>query len=149
MVGLLLLLQELLQIRERLVCSRTNCLCRDPEIGRLAPDMFSVLLVLPVVTIQTEVFPVAAVGRIVIVVVIFVVDGKLMQVLAREFTAAACAHPGKEAQRLLTVLSHTLDRAALCSRDDLIQFLAVGCLGHGTIIAARWGRLAFSVPSTS
>ena len=53
--------------------------------------------------VKTQKLPVAAVRRIVIVVVILVVDGQLAQPGAGELTPAARADPGIELERLLTV----------------------------------------------
>ena len=47
-----------------------------------------------VMTVKTEVFPVAAIGRIVVVVMIFMVDGEFVQVLPGELTSSSPAYPG-------------------------------------------------------
>ncbi len=97
-----------------------GCFIGDAEISRFSAYMFGVFLMFPVMAIQAKILPVAAVGRIVVVVVIFMMHGQLMQVFSGEFPAAASTDPGKEAQSLLTVFSHTLNRAALRCGDDLI-----------------------------
>ena len=58
---------------------------------------------LVVVTVQTQQFPVAAIARIVVVIVIFVMYRKLLQAFAREFTGTAAANPRVYFQRLLAI----------------------------------------------
>ena len=60
-------------------------------------------LVLVVVAIDAEVLPVAAVGRVVVVVVVFVMHRELLQVLACERASATRTDPGMNPQRLLAV----------------------------------------------
>jgi hypothetical protein len=61
------------------------------------------LLVLIVVAIKAEQFPVASVGRIIVVVVVPVVDRELTQFLSFEFPTAPTTYMGKVLQRLLAV----------------------------------------------
>ena len=42
-----------------------------------------------VMTVKTEVLPVASIGRIVVVIVVFVVHGQFVQVLTSELTPAS------------------------------------------------------------
>jgi len=51
--------------------------------------------VLIVVTVETEQLPVAPVGRIIVVVVVFVMDRELVQLLAVKFTPAVRTDPWK------------------------------------------------------
>ncbi len=53
-------------------------------------------LVLIVVTVETEQLPVAPVGRIIVVVVVFVMDRELVQLLAVKFTPAVRTDPWKQ-----------------------------------------------------
>ena len=61
---------------------------------------FSALLhsagVLVVVAVEAEEFPVAAVGRVVLVVVVAVMHSQLAKISAGKFPAAACADMGKQ-----------------------------------------------------
>ena len=52
-------------------------------------------LMLIVVTVETEQLPVAPVGRIIVVVVVFVMDRELVQLLAVKFTPAVGTDPRK------------------------------------------------------
>jgi hypothetical protein len=58
---------------------------------------------LVVMTIETEKLPVATIGRVVVVVVVFVVDSQFPELLALELTGASTADMGEEFQRLLPV----------------------------------------------
>lgn len=87
---------------------------------------YLVSLMLIVVAIEAKEFPVTAVWRIVVVVVVFVVNRELAQPLAVEFASAVRADPRKEFERLFTKglfssynisLSHT----SLAVGGDLVQ----------------------------
>jgi hypothetical protein len=74
---------------------------------------------LVVVAVDAEQLPVAAVGRIVVVVVVDVVHGEFAELFSLEFTAAASAHRWEQFQGLLPVsclagllfLAHFSDQA--------------------------------------
>ena len=61
--------------------------------------------VLVVVTIKAEVFPIASIGRIVVVIVVFVVHGQFVQVLTSELPPASTTHPGMKLERLCPIVS--------------------------------------------
>src|SRR5262245_49093539 len=56
--------------------------------------------VLIVVTVETQQLPVAAVGWIVVVVVVFMMDCELAKLLATKFASTPCTDPGVHLQRL-------------------------------------------------
>ena len=56
-----------------------------------------------IMTINTEVFPVASVRRIVLVIVIFMVNRQFMHIPICELSAATGAHPGVNLERLFAV----------------------------------------------
>jgi hypothetical protein len=56
-----------------------------------------------VVAVETEQLPVAPVGRVVIVIVVFVMDGELAQFLAVKFASAVATDPRKHLERLLSI----------------------------------------------
>jgi hypothetical protein len=58
---------------------------------------------LAIVAVQAQEFPVAAVGRIVVVVAIFVVHRQLVQFLAGKFPAAPGADPRQDFERLIAI----------------------------------------------
>ena len=58
---------------------------------------------LVVVAIEAKQFPVAAVGGVVVVVMVPVVDCEFLELPAREFAAAAPTDVGKQLQRLFPV----------------------------------------------
>jgi hypothetical protein len=57
-------------------------------------SFFKIPRVLIVVTIETQQFPVGAVGWIVIVVVVLVVYRKFTKLFTGKFSSATCAYPG-------------------------------------------------------
>lgn len=58
---------------------------------------------LAVVAVHAQEFPVAAVGRIIIMVAVFVVHRQLVQFLAGKFPAAPGAYPGQDLERLIAI----------------------------------------------
>jgi len=100
--GLLLFGEQVLQIGKGLRGGAIGaCLAIAPGLnGRVVFEFTRVLIV---VAVQTEQFPVAAVGRVVVVVVVAVVHGELLQVLPREFARTAAANPRVNLQRLFAV----------------------------------------------
>lgn len=60
-------------------------------------------LVLIVVTIETEQLPIASVRRIMVMVVIFVMDGELAQLLAVKLPPTMPTDPGKHFERALSI----------------------------------------------
>ena len=55
-------------------------------------------LVLVIVTVNAKHFPIAAIRRIVVVIVILVMDGKFFQVFPRELPGAGTADMGEQAK---------------------------------------------------
>ena len=78
---------------------------------------------LVVVAVDTEKLPVAAVGRVVVMIVVPVVDRQFAKLLAFEFPDASGADMGEKLQGLFPVsgLSQLFFLAQLC--DDLLIFL--------------------------
>jgi len=64
--------------------------------------------VLMIMTIDAEQFPVAAVRRIVVVVVILVMDRQFPHFFAFKFAGAATAYMGEEFQRLFPIAGQTI-----------------------------------------
>ena len=59
---------------------------------------------LVVVAVDAQQLPVAAVGRIVTVIMVFVMDRQLVQFFAGKLPAAFCADPWEKLQRLISVI---------------------------------------------
>jgi hypothetical protein len=78
-------------------------------------------LVLVVMAIQTEQLPVAAVGWIVVVVVIAVVYGQFTQIRARKHSSTAATDPRIDLQRSLAIALHTLVGSASRFGHDPIE----------------------------
>lgn len=76
--------------------------------------------VLVIVAIQTQQFPVTAVGRIVVVVMIFVVDSEFTQTHTGKLARAAAANPGKQFERAFAI-------------TRLARFTLLACFGDNTI----------------
>lgn len=85
-----------------------------------------------VMAIKTEQFPVAAIGRVVIVIVVAMVHGELLQILARKLTLAAPANPWIQLKRLLAIGKLALLAVTLRTRHNLVQTVVTGFgfLGH-------------------
>ncbi len=62
-----------------------------------------ILFMLVIMAVETEEFPVAAIRRIIVVVMILVVDGQLPQTFAFERTSATCADVRENTQSPLAV----------------------------------------------
>ena len=72
------------------------------------------------VAIQAKQFPVAAVGRVVVVVAVLVVDFQELQVAVVELAGAAAAHPGEQFQCLGAVARLAFFRVFAGFEDDLL-----------------------------
>jgi len=77
--------------------------------------------VLVVVAVQAQQLPVAAVGRIVVVVVVLVVHRELAQARAGELAPAASADPGVELERPLAVAGLALGSGAPSLGERALQ----------------------------
>ena len=90
-----------------------------------------------IMTIDAKELPVAAVGWIVVMVVITVVDGKFLEICPGELPRAAAAYPGIHLERFFTVSLFTLFPVAPGIGDDPVELLVVGCFvsrDHETVI---------------
>jgi len=74
------------------------------EFGVAAEKIYSAGVLMHVIVAgEAEKFPVAAVGGVVVVVVVFVVDSEIAQVFSEEFAAAPSADVGEQRERLFPV----------------------------------------------
>ena len=71
--------------------------------------------------LETQQFPIAAVRRIVVVVVILVMDGKLAQSFACEFTAASATDVGENLQGFVSISRQPLPSISSSLGNDLIR----------------------------
>ena len=93
-----------------------------------------------IMTVDAEELPVAAVGWIVVMVVVTVVDGKFLEICPGELPRAAATYPGIHLERLFTVSLFTLFPVAPGIGDDPVELLVVGCFisrDHETVILFR------------
>ena len=79
--------------------------------------------VLVLVAVNTEQLPVAAVGRVVVVVAVLVVNRELTQALGAELTRAAPADPRQDLERLLAVGARALGLCFLLLGDETVHAL--------------------------
>ena len=98
---LLFILQQSIKTSERLEGRGWLLLASRQRF--IMPFLIQIPLVLIVVTVETQQFPVAAVRRIVVVVVILVMDRELTKFFACEFAPASCTDPWIHLERLLPV----------------------------------------------
>jgi hypothetical protein len=87
---------------------------------------FELTLVLVVVALKAQQFPVAAVGRIVVMIVVAMVHRQFAHIGMAELPRAATADPGVDFQRLLAVALFTLFGGAARVGDDTVEFGRIG-----------------------
>ena len=78
-----------------------------------------------IVAVEAKVLPIATVRRVVLMVVIFMVHGKEVEIMAVEFPAAPGTDPGMNSQRLLSVSFQALILSLPGSNDDAIYLFLV------------------------
>ena len=86
-----------------------------------APRGFELALVLVVVAVETEQLPVAAVGRVVLVIVVAVMHSQFAQVAAGEFAGTAAADPWVDFQGLFAIALIARVRRAAGIGDDAVE----------------------------
>ena len=128
----LALFQERFEIGERLVGGGLGGRPGYPKTGAVAADVFRIFLVLPVMAIQAKVLPVAAVCRIVVMIVVLVMHSELVQVLAGKLPPTARANPGVDSKGLFPVAAHTLVRRPAGISNDLVELFFADRFGHDT-----------------
>ncbi len=79
-----------------------------------------------VVAVQAEQFPVAAVGGVVVVIVVAVMDRKLLNIFTGELAPATSAYPGVELEGLGAVILLARLAVALGVGDYFIEPVGVG-----------------------
>ena len=86
-------------------------MARERLTGRVC---HAIPLVLIVVAVETEQFPVAPIRRIVVVVMVLVMDRELVEFLAVKFAAAMRTDPGKQFERSLSMALVLMRLVAPC-----------------------------------
>src|SRR5450755_1233812 len=84
------------------------------------------------VTVDAQQFPVAAVGRIVVMIVVLVVHRELLHIRAGEFARAASADPGIDLERLLAIILFAALAIAPGFGNNLVHFASA------RLRLARW-----------
>src|SRR3954462_10406193 len=108
---------------------------RDAASASTAPiaSRFQSPLVFIVMAIQTQQLPVAAIGWVVVVIVVPMMNGQLTKVSVREFATAATADPRIDLQRLLSIALFARCGSPAGLGHYAIQFAWVFRF-HGTIL---------------
>ncbi len=107
-----LALEQVLELSEWREGRRLILLPASRRLTRQVSHLISLVLI--VVAVETEQLPVASVGRIVVVVVVFVMDGELAQFLSAKFASAVRTDPRKHFERLLSISLLQLTLGASC-----------------------------------
>ncbi len=103
-----------------------------------------IFLFVGVMAVEAKQFPIAAVGRIVVVVVVAVMHGQFAQVGDGEFAGAAAADPRVDFQGALAVaLGPGVGRLAGID-DDLVETLVID-FAH---VLASWREPAVRTPAS-
>src|SRR5690242_7873455 len=100
--------------------------------------------VLVLVTVDAEILPVAAVGRVVLVVPVLVMDGEEMEVRAIELPRALGADPPVQRERAFAVALVAGARRLLCLADERVDVDGRTPLPAGRTEAPR--RHAIRIP---
>jgi hypothetical protein len=118
-------------------------------VGVSTPDCFiGHAGVFVFMAIDTEQLPVAAIERIVVVIVVLVMHGQLAQTDTGEFTSAPAANPRKQFERPITIRCLSLTAVPTCVGNHAIEACLVGDgrFGHGCLISGATGRNETMVP---
>jgi hypothetical protein len=96
-----------------------------------------VSLVFVVVAVQAQEFPVAAIGRIVVVIMVPVMDGQLAHIPVREFPATATTDPRVDLQSPFPVPLRALVGESPCFCNDAIKSPWVSRFLHSSAMFAE------------
>jgi len=123
------------------------CRAGMPRLGLAGTAArFELALVLVVMAVQAQELPIAAVGGIVGVIVVAVMDGELSQVGTGELARASAANPRIDLQRLFPVALLARFGTAASIGEDAIQLAwvfpahRVSVLGLPFAILSKYGR---------
>jgi hypothetical protein len=117
-------LQQILEVGEWIVCGAG---IRFAGVDWLTLcGGFQQALVFVVMAIDAQQLPVAAIGRVVIVIVVTVMHGEFLQIVTRELALAASTDPRVELERLLAVRLLALQQIALRAGHNFVQAVAAG-----------------------
>ena len=79
-----------------------------------------------IVTVQTEQFPVAAIRRVVVVIMVFVMYRQFAQAHSGKLAAAPRTYPWKQFKRPLAIAGLTQFTLLACFGDDAIKSCVIG-----------------------
>src|SRR5579862_153337 len=98
--------------------------------------------VLVVVAVKAQQLPVAAVRRIVVVIVVTMVHGELAQISARELASTAPADPGIDLKRPLAIAPLPLLGSAARIGHEAIELAGIGSGHNAGLRIVRWQTIA-------
>jgi len=107
--------------------------CRR-DLGRFqtkSPVGLKITRVFVIVAVKAQQFPVASIGRIVVVIVVTMVYCKLRHIGVREFAHAAPTHPRIHFQRALAIAQLALVGRASCVGHNFVQPRGVRLFPYG------------------
>jgi hypothetical protein len=136
--------QPRLQVGEGIVgCHRPSCARASSSDGFIRHARMFVL-----VAIDAKQFPVAAIERIVVVIVIFMVHCQFAQAHTGKFTTAATADVWIDFQRPVAIRCFALAAVPARFGYDAVEprLIGDGRFGHGWLIAGVTGRNKSTVP---
>jgi hypothetical protein len=126
-------LEERRQVTKGFVRGRLGGGGRGPAAGTASGEggqVFLVPLVLIVVAIEAEEFPVAAVRRVVVVIHVLMVNRQLPQIFVAEVAATPTTDPGVELEGLIAVAQSALIAGLAGRGHDLVKLTKVNLLAR-------------------
>lgn len=90
--------------------------------------LIDMTLMFIVVTIETKVLPIAAIWRIIIVVMVLMMHRQLLQILMGELTPTTTTYPGVNPQGLFPISLQTILCRLPCLCSNFIEFIRINFL---------------------
>jgi hypothetical protein len=116
-------LHQFFKIGKRIVGRRTRFVIMYD--GLAAPLQIQGPRVFTVVAVHAQQFPVAAVGRIIVVIAVLMVDRQLVKFLAGKFPSAPGANPRQDLKRLIAVEIASPRPHIVRLGQNVLQFAAI------------------------
>jgi len=119
--------------------------CRHRVAAVCAPERVFEFGVFVLVAVGAKQLPVAAIGGVVVVIAVFVMDFEQLEIGMREGARAAAADPRIHFQRAFAIAGGALVGVAAGVADELVEFVGGrghgGSFGHGRCCVKRGGGL--------
>lgn len=101
---------------------------RDAPLGcldRSPGTRLQLLLVLIVMAVEAKKFPIAAIRRIVVMIVVTMMHRQFAQIGLSKGTGAATTNPWIDLERLIAIRFLTIFGRLACLRDDTVKFAVI------------------------